>query len=51
VAFSPKGWRLLTGWRGGQVRFFNCTMCGGLEQLRAIGKRKVNEIVRPKRPT
>jgi WD40 repeat protein len=51
VAFSPKGWRLLTGWRGGQVRFFNCTMCGGIKELRAIAKKQLNEVVRPKRPT
>ncbi len=50
VAFSPKGWRLLTGWRGGEVRFFNCTLCGGIKELRAIAKQRLSEIVRPKRP-
>jgi WD40 repeat protein len=49
VAFSPRGWRLLTGWRGGEVRFFNCTLCGGIKELRAIAKQRLSEIVRPKR--
>jgi WD40 repeat protein len=50
VAFSPKGWRLLTGWHGGEVRFFNCEMCGTIKELRAIAKQRLGEIARPKRP-
>jgi WD40 repeat protein len=51
VAFSPTGWRLLTGWRNGAVRFFNCSACGGIPQLQAIAKQRLSEIARPKRPT
>jgi WD40 repeat protein len=50
LAFSPKGWRLLTGWHGGEVRFFNCAMCGDLKALAAIANRRLGEIDRPKRP-
>lgn len=50
VAFSPKGWRLLTGWRDGGVKFFNCSLCGGIKDLQAIAKNRLGEIVRPKRP-
>ena len=46
VAFSPRGWRLLSGWRGGEVRFFNCTVCGGIKELQAIAKRRLSQIVR-----
>jgi WD40 repeat protein len=48
VAFSPKGWRLLTGWRGGAVRLFNCNVCGGITELQAIAKNRLREIVRAK---
>jgi WD40 repeat protein len=51
VVFSPTGWRLLTSWRNGAVRFFNCSACGGIPQLQAIAKQRLSEIARPKRPT
>jgi WD40 repeat protein len=51
VAFSPTGWRLLTSWRNGAVRLFNCSACGGIPQLQAIAKQRLSEIARPKRPT
>jgi len=50
VAFSPKGWRLLTGWRDGGVKLFNCNLCGGIKDLQGIAKDRLGEIVRPKRP-
>jgi WD40 repeat protein len=46
VAFSPKGWRLLTGWRLGNVRVFDCTMCGRMKELQAIAKSGLSQIVR-----
>jgi WD40 repeat protein/flagellar biosynthesis GTPase FlhF len=46
VAFSPKGWRLLTGWRLGNVRVFDCAVCGGLKELQAIAKSRLKQIVR-----
>jgi len=48
VAFSPKGWLLLTGWRLGNVRIFNCTLCGGVRELQAIAKSRLAKIVRAK---
>jgi WD40 repeat protein len=48
VAFSPRGWRLLTGWRGGAVRLFNCTACGGVRELQAIARARLREVVRVK---
>jgi WD40 repeat protein len=48
VAFSPRGWRLVTGWRVGDVRTFNCRLCGGIKQLTAIGRARLHEIVHSK---
>jgi WD40 repeat protein len=48
VVFSPRGWRLLTGWRNGAVRLYNCRLCGGIPQLSAIANHRLAEIVRPK---
>jgi WD40 repeat protein len=48
VAFSPHGWRLLTGWRSGSVRLYNCSLCGRVPQLGAIAHRRLREIVRAK---
>jgi WD40 repeat protein len=46
VAFSPKGWRLLTGWRLGNVRVFDCAMCGDVKQLQAVARSRLSRIVR-----
>jgi WD40 repeat protein len=46
VAFSPHGWRIVTGWRNGDVRMFDCTLCGELKELRAIARHRLREIVR-----
>ena len=48
VAFSPRGWQLLTGWRNGAVRLYNCRLCGGTLQLSAIARGQLGEIVRTK---
>jgi WD40 repeat protein len=48
LAFSPHGWRLLTGWRGGAVRLFDCKVCGRIKELRAIARARLREIVVPK---
>jgi WD40 repeat protein len=48
VTFSPRGWRLLTGWRSGAVRFYDCTLCGGIPQLSSIARKRLAEIVREK---
>jgi len=46
LAFSPKGWRLLTGWRLGNVRLFDCALCGGVKELSVIAKSRLTQIVR-----
>jgi WD40 repeat protein len=48
LAFSPHGWRLLTGWRSGSVRLYNCSLCGRVPQLSAIAQPRLREIVRAK---
>jgi WD40 repeat protein len=48
VAFSPRGWRLLTGWRSGSVRLYDCRLCGRVPQLSAIARARLREIVRAK---
>lgn len=48
VAFSPRGWRVVTGWRNGDVRTFDCRLCAGIKQLRAIARNRLREIVRVK---
>jgi WD40 repeat protein len=48
VAFSPRGWRLLMGYRNGGVFLYNCTLCGGVKQLTGIARRDLRAIARPK---
>ncbi len=50
LAFSPRGWRLVTGWRNGDVRTFDCKLCAGLKELTAIGRSRLREIVRVTKP-
>jgi WD40 repeat protein len=50
LAFSPRGWRLVTGWRNGDVRTFDCRLCAGLKELTAIGRSRLREIVRVTKP-
>jgi WD40 repeat protein len=45
LAFSEQGWRLVTGWRGGAVRVYDCRICGGIQQLTGIGRSRLREIV------
>jgi WD40 repeat protein len=45
VAFSPRGWRLLMGSRDGSVRVYDCTFCGGITQLAAMGRARLGQIV------
>ncbi|HEX6664388.1 MAG TPA: hypothetical protein VF025_11990, partial [Gaiellaceae bacterium] len=46
LAFSPRGWRLVMGWRDGGVRTYDCRLCGTLQQLTKIGRSRLGEIVR-----
>jgi WD40 repeat protein len=45
VAFSPKGWRLLTAWRSGSVRYYDCRLCARVPQLSAIARARLHQIV------
>jgi WD40 repeat protein len=45
LAFSPKGWRLLTGGRDGSVRMFDCTACTGVNGLVKLARARLREIV------
>jgi len=45
VAFSPRGWRIVTGSRDGSVRTFDCRLCGRMPQLRRIAHARLGEIV------
>jgi WD40 repeat protein len=47
LAFSSRGWRLATGWRGGAVRVYDCKLCGGVRQLSGIAKARLREIAKP----
>jgi WD40 repeat protein len=49
LAFSPRGWRLLTGGNDGSVRMFDCTACTGVNGLVKLARARLSEIVRVKR--
>ena len=49
LAFSPRGWRLLTGGRDGSVRMFDCTACTGVNGLVKLARARLHEIVHAKR--
>jgi WD40 repeat protein len=48
VAFSPRGWRLLMGYRNGGVFLYDCKLCGGIKQLTGIARARLGKIARPK---
>jgi WD40 repeat protein len=48
IAFSPRGWRIVTGSRDGTVRTFNCAVCGRTPQLAALARARLREIVHAK---
>src|SRR5262249_44601911 len=45
LAFSPRGWRLLTGGQDGSVRMFDCTVCTGVNGLVKLARARLREIV------
>ncbi len=49
IAFSPRGWRMVTGSRDGSVRAFDCAVCGRTPQLAKLARDRLHEIVRAKR--
>jgi WD40 repeat protein len=48
VAFSARRWRIVFGSGDGSVLTYNCELCGGLRQLSAIARSRLNAIHRVK---
>jgi WD40 repeat protein len=46
VAFSPSGWRIATGGESGAVRTYDCRLCGGIDELVALGERRLAQLKR-----
>jgi WD40 repeat protein len=44
VAFSPRNWTVVTGSLDGSVRSYGCLVCGGLRELRALAKPRLNRL-------
>ena len=46
VAFSPKGWRVVTGSKDGTVATYDCQLCGGVNQLIGMAKARLADLGR-----
>jgi WD40 repeat protein len=44
VAFSPRGWRILSAGRDGTVRTYRCEVCANLRGLVALGKQRLDRL-------
>jgi WD40 repeat protein/outer membrane biosynthesis protein TonB len=44
IAFAPRGESLVTGGVDGTVRTYTCSICGNLDQLRAIARAKLKSL-------
>ena len=44
VASSPAGWRFATGGLSGAVRVYDCRLCGGIDDLVALAKRRLARL-------
>ena len=44
VAFSPTGWRIVTGGRSGAVRTYDCELCGGIDELIPLARRRLEQL-------
>jgi WD40 repeat protein len=44
VAFSPTGWRIATGGRSGAVRTYDCQLCGGIDELIPLGRKRLVQL-------
>jgi WD40 repeat protein len=45
VAFSPRGWRILTGSEDGSVRTYDCRLCSRLPGLIALGRERLEQLM------
>jgi WD40 repeat protein len=46
VAFSPSGWRIVTGGIDGSVRTYDCRLCAGTRQLIALAQSRLARLRR-----
>jgi WD40 repeat protein/peptidoglycan hydrolase CwlO-like protein len=46
VAFSPSGWRVVTGSKDGTVATYDCRLCGGVTQLIGMAKARLADLGR-----
>ncbi len=44
VAFSPTGWRIVTGGKSGAVRTYDCELCGGIDELIPLGRKRLAQL-------
>ena len=44
VAFSPSGWRIVTGGRSGAVRTYDCELCGSIDELIPLARRRLDQL-------
>jgi WD40 repeat protein len=44
VAFSPTGWRIVTGGSSGAVRTYDCELCGGIDELIPLARRRLAQL-------
>jgi WD40 repeat protein len=48
TAFSPRGWRILTGGIDGTVRTYDCRLCARLPGLLALGRERLEHLKPPR---
>jgi WD40 repeat protein len=44
IAFSPRGWRILTGSEDGSVRTYDCRLCSRLPGLIALARQRLEQV-------
>jgi len=44
IAFSPRGWRIVTGGESGTVRTYDCRLCGGVDELVTLAEARLAEL-------
>jgi WD40 repeat protein len=46
VAFSPTGWRIVTGGLEGTVKTYDCRLCGGIDDLVQLARQRLANLRR-----
>ena len=44
IAFSPTGWRIATGGQSGEVRTYDCELCGGIDELTKLAEKRLAQL-------